>query len=57
MDKVRRKDINKFIWGKFPDVLSDKKKKNKIKNLFQELRKEGKIFSSEHGVWEKNIEI
>ena len=57
MGKVSRKDIDKFIWGKLPDILDDKKKKNKIKNLLQELRKEEKIFSPEHGVWEKNIEI
>lgn len=57
MDKVKRKDIDKFIWGKLSDVLDDKKKNNKIKNLLQELRKEGKIFSPEHGFWEKNIEI
>lgn len=57
MGSASRKDIDKFIWGKLSDVLDDKKKNNKIKNLLQELRKEGKIFSPEHGVWEKNIEI
>ena len=57
MGRTSRKDIDKFIWGKLSDVLDDKKKNNKIKNLLQELRKEGKIFSPEHGFWEKNIEI
>ncbi|MBW8334942.1 MAG: putative DNA binding domain-containing protein [Prolixibacteraceae bacterium] len=51
MGKVSRKDIDKFIWGKLPDVLDDKKKKNKIMNLLQELRKEGKITSPEYGIW------
>ncbi len=34
-------------------VLDDEKKKNKIKNLLQELRKEGIIYSPEHGIWDK----
>jgi len=52
MGRVSRKDIDKFIWGKLPDVLDDKKKKNKIMNLLQELRREGKIYSPEYGIWE-----
>jgi ATP-dependent DNA helicase RecG len=51
MGKVSRKDINKFIWGKLPDVLDDKRKRNKVMNLLQELRKEGKISSPEYGIW------
>lgn len=57
MGKVSRKNIDKFIWSKLPDVLDDGKKKNKIKNLLQELRKEGKIFSPEHGFWQNNLEF
>ena len=53
MGRVSRKDVDKFIWGKLPDVLDDEKKKNKIKNLLQELRKEGAIYSPEHGFWDK----
>jgi len=53
MGRVSRKDIDKFIWSKLPDVLDDEKKKNKIKNLLQELRKEGKINSHEHRIWDK----
>jgi len=52
MGKVRRRDIDKFIWEKLPDVLDDKKKKNKVKNLLQELRIEGRIVSPEYGFWE-----
>lgn len=52
MGKVQRKNIDKFIWEKLPDVLDDTKKKNKIRNLLQELRKEGKIHSPEYGLWE-----
>jgi ATP-dependent DNA helicase RecG len=52
MGKVSKKDIDKFIWGKLPDVLDDNKKKNKIKNILQELRKEEKILSSQYGYWE-----
>ncbi len=52
MGKVKRSDIDKFIWEKLPDVLDETKKKNKVKNLLQDLRKEGKIQSPEHGFWE-----
>ena len=52
MGKVKRKDIDKFIWDKLPDVLNEEKKKNKIKNLLQELRKEKKIHSPVYGIWE-----
>jgi ATP-dependent DNA helicase RecG len=52
MGRVSRMDIDKFIWAKLPDVLDDKKKKNKIMNLLQELRKEGKIYSPERRKWE-----
>ncbi len=52
LGKVTRKDIDAFIWDKLPDVLNDTKKKNKIKNVLQELRKEGKIQSPNYGFWE-----
>ena len=54
LDKASRKDIDKFIWSKLSDTLGDKKKKDKIKNLLQELRKEGKIYSPKYGIWNKN---
>ena len=52
LGKVQRKDIEKFIWEKLPDVLDETKKKNKVKNLLQEIRREGKIQSPEYGYWE-----
>ncbi len=52
MVKVRRRDIDKFIWDKLSDVLDEKKKKNKIKNLLQDLRKDKKIHSPQFGIWE-----
>jgi ATP-dependent DNA helicase RecG len=52
LGKVERKDIEKFIWDKLPDVLDKTKKKNKVKNLLQDLRKEGKIQSPKYGYWE-----
>lgn len=35
--------IDKLLWEKLPDILTDVQKKNKIGNLLTELRKEGKI--------------
>jgi ATP-dependent DNA helicase RecG len=52
LGKVQRRDIEKFIWAKLPDVLDETKKKNKVKNLLQDLRREGKIQSLEYGYWE-----
>jgi len=54
LDKVSRKDIDKFMWNKLSDILDDKKKKDKIRNLLQKLRKEGKIYSPKYGLWNKN---
>lgn len=52
LGKAKKKDIDKFIWEKISDALDESKKKNKIKNLLQELRKEGKIQSLRYGYWE-----
>ena len=35
--------IDKLLWEKLPDILTDEQKRNKIGNLLTELRKEGKI--------------
>lgn len=35
--------IDKLLWEKLPDILTDVQKKSKIGNLLTELRKEGKI--------------
>lgn len=53
MGRTRRKDIDNFIWEKLPNILTDTQKKNKIKNLLQELRLENRIHSPEYGYWEK----
>lgn len=41
--KAKRLDIDGLILDKLPDVLSDKQKINKIKNLLQALKKDGLI--------------
>jgi len=51
LGKTKRKDIDSFIWDKLPNVLNDAQKKNKIKNLLQELRREHRIHSPQYGVW------
>ena len=40
---MTRTDIDKLLWEKLPDILTEVQKKNKIGNLLTELRKEGKI--------------
>jgi len=35
--------IEYLLWDKLPDVLDEKKKRNKMQNLIQSIRKEGKI--------------
>lgn len=40
---AKKSDFVKVLLDKLPDVLDDEKKKNKIKNYLQDLRKEGKI--------------
>ena len=52
LGKASRKNIDRFIWEKISAMLDDDKKRNKIKNLLQELRKEEKIISKEKGKWE-----
>ena len=52
LGKAKKKDVDKFIWEKISDALDESKKRNKIKNLLQELRKDGKIKSHKYGYWE-----
>ena len=40
---MTRPDIDKLLWEKLPDILTDVQKKNKINNLLAELRKQNKI--------------
>ncbi|WP_314810932.1 hypothetical protein [Capnocytophaga granulosa] len=35
--------IDKLLWEKLPDILTDVQKKNKINNLLAELKKQNKI--------------
>lgn len=46
----KRADFEKILLNKLPEVLSEKQKKNKIKNLLQSLRKEG-IICIEGRIW------
>lgn len=46
--KATRKDIEKTLIVKLPDVLSEQQKKDKIKNLLQSLKKSGKIIVDEN---------
>ena len=41
--KANRKSINKLLYDKLPDTLTDDQKKNKIKNLLYKLKKRGII--------------
>jgi len=40
---AKRKDIDKFLLNKLPDVLDERQKGNKVKNLLQALKNEGSI--------------
>ena len=40
---MTRADIDKLLWEKLPDILTDIQKKNKINNLLAELKKQNKI--------------
>ena len=42
---VSKTEIKDFLWEKLPDVLTDNKKINKVTNLLQELRRDGKIIN------------
>lgn len=46
-DEATREDIEKLLVTKISDALTVEQKKNRIKNIIQEMRREGKIFS--HG--------
>ncbi|HXK50838.1 MAG TPA: ATP-binding protein, partial [Clostridiales bacterium] len=48
---VLKHEINEYIWEMLPNILNESQKLNKIQNLLQELRKEGKIFSPKHKHW------
>lgn len=39
-------DINNLLWNKLPDILSEEQKNHKVRNLIQELRKDGVVKNS-----------
>ncbi len=47
---TRRKDFERLLLPKLPEVLDDSQKANQVKNLLQEMAKEKTIVSSGHGV-------
>ena len=50
--KTRRKAIDNFIIPKLSAVLTDKQKKDKVRNFLSALRMNGKIISTDYGIWE-----
>ena len=49
--KASRNDIKKLLFSKFPEVLSEETKENKIKNLLQKMKKHKQIKLGEHRHW------
>jgi ATP-dependent DNA helicase RecG len=50
--KTRRKAIDNFIIPKLSTVLSERQKKDKVRNYLSKLRMKGKIESTDYGIWE-----
>lgn len=48
---AQRKDFEKMLLGKLPDILDEQQKKNKVKNILQKLKKEGKIKLLKNRSW------
>jgi len=46
-----RSEIEEFVLVKLPDILDDKQKKHKVKNLLQKLKRENKIKLNENRKW------
>ena len=49
--KSHRKDLEKFLWDKLPDILTTAQKKNKIGNLLSALRIDEKIRNTGYSEW------
>lgn len=49
--KSPRKNFEKFLWDKLPDILTETQKKNKVTNLLSALRIEGKIKNIDYSGW------
>jgi len=50
-EKSPRKNIEKFLWDKLPDILTETQKKNKVTNLLSALRIEGTIKNIDYSGW------
>ncbi|MBI5184326.1 MAG: hypothetical protein HZA01_01190 [Nitrospinae bacterium] len=46
-----RKNLEKFLWDKLPDILTETQKKNKVGNLLSALRMDGKIQNNGYSKW------
>lgn len=46
-----RKNIDKFLWGKLPEILTEEQKKHKITNLLSTLRIKGVIQNRGYSKW------
>lgn len=40
---AKKKDIRKLLWDKLPEIMEDKQKEDKIRNLLSSMRKKGII--------------
>ncbi|MFI3297113.1 MAG: ATP-binding protein [bacterium] len=49
--QMSRVEVDKLLIDKFPEVLNEKQKYNKVRNLLTTLRKEGRIKSNEGKLW------
>lgn len=49
--KSPRRDIEKLLWDKLPDILSETQKKNKVGNLLSSLRVDGRIENNGYSEW------
>ncbi len=45
-DFLSRKDINKILWDKLPEIMDDNQKTDKIGNLIRELRVKKEIINT-----------
>lgn len=50
---AKRTDINRLLFDKLPDVLSDQQRSNKIRNLLQNMKQEG-LIEVEGKTWRKS---
>ena len=49
-ERGRLADIDKMLANKLPQILDEKQRKNRVRNLLQKMRLEGKLIS-ENQVW------